>query len=215
MRQRTNGAFTQFNTGLNAWDFINSTGVAYAASRTPGQSPYTPLFPTQGIGQKWKLLSVSVQGYLGYVIGDLPAGFQGPATYGKLGKLVAGLPSLDIPVTALPPVAVLANQIPLLQQPNDSSLLSTLWDPAVNEMPPTIPNPTDANNRFQIGQLLAVNTQISPPQPLDMLPGVTPALAVWLQPSLFGWRQSQLTSANAFGLALFYTTYTVNYDDGH
>src|SRR5947209_2585350 len=85
----------------------------------------------QTVGRHWKLLSVAFRATLAYGGGFEPV-------YGKFGKVYAGL---DISGILNPTSQLLANtgSIPPWQDlPNDVSLVSTLWDPAIDPLPPNV-----------------------------------------------------------------------------
>lgn len=220
MRQRLNGAFIQFprNGGANAFDEVIATVTPYAAARSAGTTCYIPVTSSgPQINQKWSLLNVSFSAGLAYVIGGAANGSasQGPATYGQFGKITCGILSLDVPFSVYSNQGILLGALPWIPPPADTSLMTDLWNPADDDMPPTIPGPNATYGQPQPNQLLSVSATVSPPESLDMIPGVRLAVGISLNPSLFGWNRGGVSFGDViFGLELFNAQYTVNYDDG-
>jgi len=200
--------------GYSMFDFwaFSSGGPVNTVTYTAGRTATRPAVlggPT--VEQHWLLISVAVQAYLRWVT-DVS---NNVAVYGKLGAIVTGL-SMDQPALATQAGDQYLTTIQEL--PTDTSLLTTLWDPGQHSMPPSIasqpgpsvawPGPPSA---------LAVSAEISPPNPIDLFPGVQPVVGIWMLPSLLGVL-SILGGARGIhkriGLDIVGAKFTLNYDDG-
>lgn len=206
MRQTLSGILPKQTSGENVADLVGATNTPWAGW-SQGASLTLPLQDGgPSVSQKWSLLSVSVQGYLVLAQPGVPLG-------GKFGKIIASL------VMESPPPYTGAGGIPVpyvkpVQQiPNDSSLTVDLWDPANDALPPTLigSSPTLSGNNSGIGGSLAISNSISPPVPLELNPGEPPSLQISMLPSILAAQQQV---GFVFGLAMYYGTYTINYDDG-
>jgi len=99
--------------------------------------------------------------------------------------------------------------------PTDSTLITDLWNPANDPLPPAAP--------FFFGQsgvsqstptpnsLLPITATIIPPNPVDLIPGIEPYIGIWMTPSLIGDASG---NGGYGGLTVFYGKYVINYDDG-
>lgn len=94
--------------------------------------------------------------------------------------------------------------------PNDTSLLSELWNPAVNELPPIA---SAINSNIQPSDCLPINASVSPPVPLDLIPGEIPTVGIWVEPFIIGCNEFGLGDAE-LNMVLFWPSYLMNYDDG-
>jgi hypothetical protein len=150
--------------------------------------------------QHWDLVSISVQGYLGLY--NTPAARM----FGRFGKILTGgiLTPSQSPV---PFAGQFSEQSVMPPFPSDMSLVSSLWDPVVDAMPPGIA----AGASFLPVTLLPVQTTILPPSPIGLTPGVPLLIGLWMTPSIIQWYPC-MTAGN-IGLLLYDMTYTVNYED--
>lgn len=171
--------------------------------------------------QKWSLLSVTVNGYLGLVAGSNIGSAPALSPYGRLGKIITALdPSNPAPFGGFisgssgQPWSV--NMSPL---PADGTLSVPLFDPASDELPPWAPMYFKPGLQIITGypsipiptQLLPVSATITPPNPIQLLSVLQPGIGIWMEPSLLG---DSSRVGGYMGLTLFYATYTVDYDDG-
>lgn len=208
MRRQIPGKFrisSSVNGNVNLSDGPSSGGTAYASSFTPGATLVDSVTALSSLGpsisQKWKLLTVTVSGYLLF-LSQIP-------TYGKFGKVMAAL-VLD---QKLSPTQGPFNPYvsPILPLP-DTSLAGTLWDPATDPLPPVVGTSLTFLSRFSPSNSLAVFATIPIPISLDLIPGENLAIGLWMFPSLVG---SPSASLLTFGqLVLQDCQYTLNYDDG-
>lgn len=134
--------------------------------------------PTGG----WSLIGVAVNAQL--ALADTGVAFGGSKSFfGKFGVLRAGIiiPSPGITGTASQPASFDPTRVAL---PQDSSLIDSLWDPAVDSLPPVF-NPSGAP-----ATTLPVTTTILLPTPIDFSQYVDAstvgAIGLWLAPSLIG-----------------------------
>lgn len=184
---------TTSGVAINLRDVVSWGASTFQSIRSGGSTliDTLPLTPTQQ--QKWTLIAVSIQAGVVFQSAD--------SSFGKLGKLVAGL----VPSGADTPGNFSGLSAPLLPLPDDSSLIATLWDPAADPMPPV--QPLNANPPAQLN----VQTQISPPVPRPLVSGDNMGIGLWLLRSIIGGNNS---SAGVTGLAVVGAKYTVIYDDG-
>ena len=84
--------------------------------------------------------------------------------------------------------------------PTDSSLISTVWDPAADSLPPS-----------DLASLMPIGVEFQLPQSLPILEQSL-AIGVWLTPSLLSLEHSGLVTN--VGLAIYNAQYSVVYDDG-
>ena len=193
-----------------------------ATARTVGSAVLTTpsLEGPQG-NQKWSILSISFLSYL--VLNDqsgnlTPASVNQP-TFGKLGQIRAGLILDDQNTSTGGVIANLVGAVGtgLLSYPADQSLVTTLWDPANDELPPqdvTFDKNFNQNAKVITGTLV-------PPVPVELTAGIlSPTLGLWMLPSLLGnavtaTQSGSLTPGHyAVGLMLCNSQYAINYDDG-
>lgn len=179
-------------------------GAAVTSVHSPGGTVLgVPTNTTGGqINQQMSLLGVGVTAGIALnMVGAL---------YGKLGKIVAGI----LPATQGDVTTAYQPQV-LLPLPNPN-LTFTIWDPAVDDLPPQYgssnflpPNPPAANQVLQVfGTLLL-------PSPITVDPGEPPTIGLWVLPSLLGAN----TIDSGFGfwawqIAVYNAKYTLTYDDG-
>ena len=205
MKQTISGAFPKDANGFIAQDWARAPGALDTPVRTFGAAAAQQLSPLAAVvpttTPKATLLSWSVSAYLGFTTTP-----NADAVFGKLGKIVAGLSP-----TAVGLVRGANNQpwsVALPAAPADATLTETLWDPASDQLPPSLNNTTPQPPN---GLLPVIASQNLPnPWPLD--PGALPWIAIWLWPSLLGI--SAGGNLDFVGLSLLYGSYTVNYDDG-
>lgn len=174
-----------------------------------GTLPSTPRKDTLST-PPYSLISLSVTAYLAFML--TPGGASIP--YGRFGKIVAGTdPGSVTPFggfvfgNSQQPWSVVMEPLP-----PDASLISDLWNPASNEMPPPFTPTGNVPDALNYDQLLPVSATIAPPVPIA-LPGTNaPYVGIWMLPSIYG-APIGLQGGNA-GLALFFGTSVLTYDDG-
>jgi hypothetical protein len=121
------------------------------------------------------------------------------STYGKLGTILAGL----VTDAGNFPQQVLSSYPGI---PTDASLVAPLFDPVINNMPPSIsvaPPPDSV-------QLLPVSLALSPPVPVELTPQYSPLLGIWMNPSLYG----ASVSTGFQGLYIGSPKWSILYEDG-
>jgi hypothetical protein len=128
------------------------------------------------------------------------------ATFGKLGKIQAGL-SIDAPYSQSAAIAAMSQQGPALQQlPPDLSLVNSLFDPSSDPLPPAL----TGGSLPPPNQTLQLQATISPPIPLEIIAGKIIYCGVWMFPSLLG----QNPIGASIGMGITPPNYTMVYDDG-
>jgi hypothetical protein len=173
--------------------------------------------------QKWKFISASVQAYLGLSSGAYDGANYHSETvvgFGKLERIIAAIdPSNPLGQSGFSPGA--NNQpwsVAVELLPSDSTLQCELWNPAEDPLPPACPfyygGPTGITPPTP-QQLLPISGLIMPPNPIELIPGQSPYLGIWMLPSLLGARSIGVNAVNNFfGLSMYYGSWTINYDDG-
>jgi hypothetical protein len=178
--------------------------AAVTCSLTPGCTQIDTI-DLQGPNQSqhWTFLSVSVQAKLRFRAADV-----GDVThfYGRLSKILAGviLDNTSIPTQN----GINAYISPMQALPVDSTLLTPLWDPDTDPLPPTVASSIGTDLGLTINASIVLN------DPVDIVPGVTPYIGMWMEPSLIGVVISPATALADFAIEVFDAVYTVNYDDG-
>lgn len=196
-QQRQPGAFRYEPGGINLFDqVVLSSSFPYMAVRSKGCSLIDAVSVSPGQSQHWSLLSVAFQVNLGLVV-------SGP-TFGLLGKVIAGL----LPPNQ-PPITTSGTQAPFVQPmiplPNDTSLLQTIWDPAIDPAPPQFTAfPTT------IQALLPCSTVVSLPEPIELVPGEQLSIGLWSLPEILGNNGTGSTA----GIFAQFSSYAITYDDG-
>lgn len=155
----------------------------------------------------YKLISMSVTAYLGLAANAT----SGNIPYGLFGRIVAGTDPNA--VTPFGGFVFGANSQPwsviMEPFPPDPSLVSEMWNPANDPMPPAIA-PYSAVPGFD--SLLPITAVISPPVPIT-LPGTNaPYVGIWMTPSLYGAPVG--LAGGVAGMMLFYGNSVLTYDDG-
>jgi len=191
--------------GISLGDFYVGT-VAYQSAWTAGNTTigYPPV--SSQINQKWTLQAIGIGGLLARI------NTQG-AIFGKLGKIVGGL---LLPTT---PINTLAYALDTLLPLPNPALTFDVWNPAIDALPPEYdvqsgsllvpPTPPAVN------QALAIDGQLQLPTPLELDPGQSPAIGLWMLPSLVG--SSFLVGGVPgwnYKMAIYNATYSLTYDDG-
>lgn len=204
MRDKLTSSFRQDTTSfpvnrINVVDQWIAPNTQFTSLWSPGATIIDTIQPTVSPNQRWKVLSLSVVGKLNLINNS-------PGTYGKLGKVLIGLSLDELPETIAGGGAPYATSMrPLLP---DSTLMIPLWDPAADPLPPS-------SGDFSIGgppptTYLSKEAALLPPVPIDLIPGQSIAIGIWITPSLL--------ASNSFGgrtnLAVWDAIWTVNYDDG-
>jgi hypothetical protein len=125
--------------------------------------------------------------------------------YGKLGKIIAGV-TLDGPAQSGWGGGYQDFRQPMQLLPADATLLASLWDPALDPLPP-------GGNGQDVFPYLSLSAIVSPPVPLDIRDQESMGIGIWMTPSLLG--PQTLTLSNlATGLYMYGAKYVINYDDG-
>ena len=181
-------------------DFVTPT-TANAPVWTPGVTIAQQVTPQPQINSNWNIISLTLAGYL--AIAQLNVLGGNPPTFGKLGR-ISGAITLDVPLQP----GNFTSDPPLQPNPPDLSLAGDLWNPANDPLPPiwdssgNVPNPLT---------WLPVSTVISPPVPLEIVPGKIIWIGIWMNPSLLGLNGVGLTTV----LTLANANYSLVYDDGN
>ena len=155
--------------------------------------------------EHWKIVGYAINTKLVFASG----GVQIP--FGKLGKIKAGL---AIPLPATSTISSVPG-VPFVALPQDSTLVSDLYDPDTDPFPPTWTGAARVAGTPPT-PLLNLATTVTLPQPLDLTQLAAPysqiTVGIWTLPSLWG---SLIAQTFFPGLALFNSQFTVYYDDGH
>lgn len=145
-----------------------------------------------------EIISIAVQGYLGITLEQ--------STFGKWGKVKTGLvlnagPSRTTSGGTAPWVN------PVLPLPQDPTLVTDLWDPARDELPPVFQPPIGNTSP---AQLLPISAVIIPSVPIALPGGQQISLGIWLEPFLMGC----ITGVIQISMNVLWATYNIVYDDG-
>lgn len=193
----------------NIWDaaYVAST-PANTANRTMGATQIEqPAGPING-GWDYDLLGFSIQGLISlYLTGPGVAVTQ---ICGKLGKILCGITPTSTPTFTQVPSSSGGSRTapfttPVLPLPTDGSKITTLFDPANDELPLQIPYST-------AGIGLPIQTSLILPQPLRIIGGVAPCVGVWMLPSVLG-SISAVSQAAPLGLLLQSLSFELIYDN--
>jgi len=197
--RRTNGSFSGIPSGfatgntLNAIDDLTDSPSTFSGW-TVGSSIQAQVNLLGPLSTSAEIIAYSINAQMALV----QMGNSGDPMFGKFGKLLAavqfGVAQQDgfFSSTALP---------------TDASLTSTVWDPAVDPLPPLRTSNTPADPAL----LLPVGLVYPLPQPLPIIEQSV-AIGLWLTPSLLALQHSGLVVQA--GLAILNAQYTVVYDDG-
>lgn len=186
----------------NCTDFPNFSNVSAPAYQTvwsPG-STLVDQANLQGVGQHWKLLSIAVQASLLHK--------KNSPCWGKLGRIFSA-----VDPTGITPSTGGGSTPNVLPLPSDATLITTLWDPTINDLPPDI-NISDPEN---IGTAqnpgLPISSVISLPVPLPVEASVQVTIGLWIFPSLI---TAPFSGAGTPPLQIYIVNgkYTLNFDDG-
>lgn len=183
-------------------DLVGQGPTTYTSFRTPGSTAITnlPLVPLQN--DRWVVYAVGVQGYLFFQ--------SSKPSYGRLGRIVTGIIPFQSPQAiasgTIQPVSPFGNP-PWQPLPEDPSLVSTLWDDSIDDMPPIVTN----------GQPpalpLPISTTITPPVPRALQAGDAMALGIWMEPSILGKGGGSILASDAVGFILAGASFTISYED--
>lgn len=180
--------------GLGQLNLADVTTAQSSVSRWTTGATQINLVPTSvPLGQSWSIVSwyMTFYGAFNY----LPL-LPGQQYCGKLGKLIGGLTtSISGPTAGSPGLPYVT---PVLDLPDDQSMLSTLWDgsddPEFPALQSTIGSPVKDIRSGSLGL----------PVPLTLRSGDTVAIGLWLTPSLTQNLQTLIYNAR----------YSIVYDDG-
>jgi hypothetical protein len=159
--------------------------------------------------QNWSLESVSIQAGLSFS-NLLDLGQLGQALpSGKFGKIYAGI-ILTAGAYSQTQSGLSPGVSPVQSLPTDSTLVTTLWDPTVDDMPPS----TTVFEDF-ISNSLQLETVIIPSFPVDIVPGSPPLLGIWMEPSVYAVNNPGSSEPTyQIGLIISSAQYAISYDDG-
>lgn len=193
--QQLPGAFKVDPTfGFCCLDQINLNAVpAYSHVRTPGATVINSVTPTQQINQQWSLQSIGIQAFLALVMGI------NHNLVGKLGKIVAGL---LLPTNPQPTTSGLQNFSSILLPLPDPTLTVTLWDPETDQMPPVYPHGVglDPTLKTSLSGFLSIGQVLQLQQPVDLEPGETVGIGIWMLPSLLARPTEDVASFYQLGI---------------
>lgn len=116
---------------------------------------------------------------------------SGAYYYGKWGKVIAGITEAQ---NTSGYAAGFPYSVPVNQRPQDSSLITTLWDPANDPLPPQLVSPLPN---------FPISGSIVPPSPIPAPQGGI-GIGMWIGPSLV---------ANA-NMCVYNAVWSIIYDDG-
>ena len=169
------------------------------------------------LGQVWSLLGWSITAKLATLLPE-PGVLPG---VGPFGKIIGGLTFLNatpwdnVPVGGLGPVNLVGNpfRTPMLPLPANSFGLSVIWDGATDTAPPVGTDPllppesTNTGDGFLYSQTPGLSPTIvnyALPVPVQIYPGETMQIGMWITPSNMQGAVFAVTDAN----------YTLVIDDG-
>lgn len=196
--------------GIHLVDWVAGLAFTqYVSEWTLGATAIWPIpFPISGIKQL-KLLSFSLRIQLGIMVNGAP--------FGKLGKIRTGLlvtPGENQTLVTDSLGLGFNNANPQEQSlPTDPSLVTTIFDPAVDPLPPIMPG-----HQFSTSTLAALAVPfnifgvVAPPLPIPIdLSSI--AAGLWIDPSLIGMK-NPIAVTTAWIEFLYYGTWSAVYDDG-
>lgn len=211
---------------------VDILNVANEPQRTKGQTIAVDLTPSPQINSTWELLSVAISGALtlANITVDQSNHYDVAVPFGKFGSIIAGLVvdgNLQLPQVSTTQGNIFTTFIqPLQPYPLDTSLLTPLWDPTIDDMPPialrgntqvsiATPNPLVSIDGTPL--TLAIRANLLFPIPLQVIPGRRIQAGIWMNPSVLG--VTPISSADTFGIAdtgltLLNLNYSATYDDG-
>lgn len=199
MIRRIPGAFRVNSDGIeNIAD--SQLAVVTAGSYTKGATLLDQIPIEQYLGSNPRhpliqVLAISVTAVMA-------VSYTGTATYpyGKFGSVLAGITNQGNQTSY---GAASQTYVPgILGFPADSSLVSALWDPSVNSLPPALTS-SQAN-------LLPVAVNNVLPQPLELQPGGNLLAGLWMKPSLLAGDATEPASV----LTVLRAVYSLTIDDG-
>ena len=225
MKRSIPGAFPTSNPANANWG-LSLADPTFQTGAPPGQPTRTPgataaarvglQGPTPS--NKWSFLSFSGTAGLVFGVYYTNVGGNGPlSAFGKLSKITCGLVTDGSLTPSGTPIAADLESAaqPLQAYPSDYTLATSLWDAAIDDMPPTLILPSNQRQIPAVAQTLQINATLLTPIPIDVEPGVEPVLGIWMEPCLLGIANNPYAPNGAwFGLALVNAKYTFNYDDG-
>lgn len=193
-------ALTPGSTGNSNW----TTGAAIVDSVA---------LPIRSVKSTWRIYSVSFTARLLMIVNYILPATGIASRFGKLGALNCGMSlqgpqtiSAHIPGGPAYPYTTL-DESPL---PRDSSLVSRLWDPATNPLPPI----NYLQTPHSPAELLDLSGGITPPQPIDMPAGGSLYAGLWLEPALMScYAPPGVGSQLGQWLAVYSGQYEIYFDE--
>lgn len=181
-----------FNLGPGIVNLADGTVFANS-TWTSGVQLITPVTSQPQLTAPWQIngWALFLQGF------QSASNFAGPATFGKLGKILAG--PIFGPVAPVPAPGGVPQQ---LFQPIPASALpniATVWDGSTD---PAFPAMNQTGSVVPPGGSVAIS--VTPAQPINLSPGEPIGFGVWITPSLV--QNFVILIANLSG--------TLTYDDG-
>lgn len=206
MIHRVGGAFRSAPLGpppgFNAWDLValNPPTTAPASSWTAGAGIVDTVQVRTPTTSPWDLLAFTVQAAL--VLAD--TNFTFIPYFGKLGRVIAGV------TNGLPTNSGTTGfyQLSLPPLPQDASLQASLWDPAVDPLPPIVRNAVPAQP-----PVLEVTAAQNLQQPLAVPAGGQINLGIWVLPSLLNTNTIGNNGTPCLSMTVCNAEYVVIYDD--
>jgi hypothetical protein len=193
MIRRVQGSF-RVNTPLVGTPNMTDTWPS-SGPRSAGDTLIDLPSLQQPVNEAWKIVAASITGALSLE----PVA---PPIYGRFGMLNG---AVVYPATATAGNGGEASARGFQPYPYDTTMMFSLWDPSVDELPPF----TFASAVAAGGPILPFQGSLQLPTPLD-LPGGGPefGIGMWLTPSLLG------PSYTNGILQVFQARYTIYIDDG-
>lgn len=199
---------------LNAvdWTTVATTDPGYTAGA--GLLDATVLQPP--LVANWAIVSISVSAGLFIYQNPTLTGTAAGHLYGRLGRILTGIQVYGSPSRAMSSgtLTPIPGAFPMPQLPQDPSLITPLWEPATDPLPPSTPfafQNISTPPPPPAPSLLPALAILNLPQPLYLSSIGALLIGLWLTPSLLGCGTNgypcvQIGVANAL--------YTINCDDG-
>lgn len=212
MIRRAQNTFRSSTTGNGLNTFDSPSNINFS-SWSLGQQLIDALQIAPQAQESWSIIGYAITAQL-LMVGPSQNGVSFQAPFGKLGKIKAGI-AIPIQPTQFYAGGSLAST-GFQQLPDDPTLVSDLWDPDVNSLPPIQSGVLGGNTTPLLSSMLSVSTANNLPQPINLtnlsIPSYALTIGLWMLPSLFGCAVAG--AVNGMSFSVWNAKYTVYYDDG-